>query len=238
MSTLDWISDRLWPFVRGDTPPREFEAWAYQAAELEAYLQKDLYLETISIDYTNEASVFTLRQRLAEFIRRNSIVKCECQALPNLADVAMGGPAHEPVFKTLAEQARHGEAIWWLSAYRCDECDQWWLVASEARINDVFFMRRLSAVVGKAILEQAEWPDEFDRFSTLLELGRERGHRWRFVDPMSPALVQIAIDLANEMPDLDTDRLADLLQIGLPHADALADRALLDAPITIGRSVR
>lgn len=62
--------------------------------------------------------------------------------------------------------------------------------------------------------------------------------RWRFVDPMSPTLVQTTIAFADEIPDLDTARLADLLQIGLPHAEALADRAVLNAPVTIRRSVR
>jgi hypothetical protein len=234
MSTQDWISDQLWPFARGDTPPREFEAWAYQAAELEAFLPEELYLEVVSLDYGDEGSVFTLRQRLAEFARRNSILKCECRTLPNLADVAMG--AHEHVFRSIDELARRGEPFWWLSVNRCRECGQWWLVASEERINDVFLLRRLTDGVGQAAIEQDKWPSEFDRFSTLLRLGHERGHRWRFVDPMSPGLVQTAIDLANEMPELDTASLANLLQIDVPHANALAKRAEAESPIRIIRS--
>jgi hypothetical protein len=144
--------------------------------------------------------------------------------------------AHEDVFRSLEEMARRGKAVWWLSVNRCSECGQWWLVASEERINDVFLLRRLTESVGQAAVAQDKWPTEFDRFSTLLSLGRERGHRWRFADPMSPALIQTAIDLANEMPDLDTASLANLLQINLPHAVALADRAESEAPIRIIRS--
>jgi hypothetical protein len=66
--------------------------------------------------------------------------------------------------------ARRGEPIWWLSVDRCSECGQWWLVASEERINDVFLLRRLTDSVGKAAVGQDKWPIEFDRFSTLLRL--------------------------------------------------------------------
>jgi hypothetical protein len=217
-------------------PPREFEAWAYRADELEAFLSEELYMEVISLDYRNESAVFTIRQQLAEFAWRNSALKCRCLTLPNLADVGMG--EHEDVFRSLDQMARRGEPIWWLSVDRCSECGQWWLVASEERINDVFLLRRLTDSVGKAAVGQDKWPIEFDRFSTLLRLGRERGHRWRFADPMSPALVQTTIDLANEIPELDTASLAKLLQIELPHASALATRAESEAPIRIIRSPR
>jgi hypothetical protein len=211
--------------------PREFEAWAYDAPELETALPKELFLETISLDYADRGSVFTLQQKLAEFAQRDQELKCLCLTLPNLADVGMGTDTHNRIDQSLTEVKRRGTPLWWLSVNRCDECGQWWLMASEERINDVVFLRRLTDTVGEAIVQHDAWPIEFDRFSSLLELGRLRGHRWKFVDPISPALLQTAIDLAHEQPDLNTARLAELLQIDLSNANALADRVELEAPI-------
>lgn len=161
-------------------------------------------------------------------------MRCQCATLPNLADVSMG--AHEDVFGTLDTKTRHGDMLWWLSLERCRECHQWWLVAADSRINDVFLLRRLHQPEADAILTERRWPNDFDRFSTVLQLGSDRGHRWRFVDPLSPSLIYTTIDLAHEIPDLDTAKLASLLQIDLSHASLLAERAELDAPIAIVRS--
>ena len=90
MSAHDWISDWLWPFVRGDMSPRDFEAWAYKAPELEDALPEELFLETISLDFADQGSVFMLRQKLAEFAGRDLELKCPCLTLPNLADVGIG----------------------------------------------------------------------------------------------------------------------------------------------------
>lgn len=239
MAKPDLILDCLWPFVRGDTPPHEFEQWAYRSSELEALLPRDLHLELLSTDYTDKDSVFLVRKRLAEFARQDSRLGCECPTLPDLADVPMSElGCYQAVLRTLDEKTRRGDPFWWLFTARCSECNQWWLVASEERINDVVFLRRLTDSAGQAIVERNEWPSEFDRFSTLLELGRVRGHRARFVDPLSPGLVYTAIDLATEDRSLDTARLAHLLQIDLPHAEALAEQAELAAMIKITRSPR
>lgn len=101
------VLQHIWSFVRGDTPPGEFENWAYQAAELETVLPHDLYLEVIALDYRAGAAVFALRKRLGEYAWNSARLKCRCPTLPNLADVAMG--EHEEVFRSLEEMARRGE---------------------------------------------------------------------------------------------------------------------------------
>ena len=159
---------------------------------------------------------------------------CQCEKLPLLADVPMG--QHDAVFDTLANELRHGEPLWWLSAQRCGACGQWWLVAADERINDVFLMRRLADAEIESLQRQGEWPADFSRFAEVLRLGRDRGHRWMFADPESPALVYTVVDLAREEDGIRVSLIASLLQIDLPHAQRLADLAEAQASVRITRS--
>jgi hypothetical protein len=153
---------------------------------------------------------------------------CQCQSLPILADVPMG--QHDAVFDTLEDEMRHGEPLWWLSALRCRMCGQWWLVAADERINDVFLMRRLTEAEIEGLQRQSEWPADFSKFAEVLRLGRDLGHRSIFLDPESPALVYTVEDLAREEDGISVSRIASLLQIDLHHAQRLADLAEAQAP--------
>ena len=158
---------------------------------------------------------------------------CQCEKLPLLADVPMG--QHDVVFDTLGNEVRHGGPLWWLSAVRCRVCGQWWLVAADERINDVFLMRRLTEAEIESLQKQGEWPADFSKFAEVLRLGRDRGHRWAFADPESPALVHTVADLAREEDGIRVSRIASLLQIDLPHAQRLADLAEAQASVRITR---
>jgi hypothetical protein len=159
---------------------------------------------------------------------------CQCGTLPLLADVPMG--PHEAVFDTLGSEIRYGNPLWWLSALCCKACGQWWLVAADERINDVFLMRRLTDADLDAIQRQSEWPGDFSKFAEVLRLGLDRGYRWTFGDPESPALVYTVADLAREEDGIAVARIASLLQVDLPHAKRLADLAEAQASIRITRS--
>lgn len=151
------------------------------------------------------------------------MMSCRCEKLPPLADVPMG--AHDAVFETLEREIHHGEPLWWLSALRCKACGQWWLVAADERINDVFLMRRLTEAEVESLQRQSDWPADFSSFAEVLRLGRDRGHRWVFADPESAALVYTVADLAREEEGITVFRVASLLQVDLPHAQRLADLA-------------
>ena len=153
---------------------------------------------------------------------------CQCENLPSLADVPMG--QHDAFFSTLDNEIRHGEPLWWLSALRCRMCGQWWLVAADERINDVFLMRRLTGAEIEALQGRSEWPADFAKFAEVLRLGRDLGHRSIFVDPESAALIYTVEDLAREEDGISVSRIASLLQIDLPHAQRLADLAERQAP--------
>ena len=162
------------------------------------------------------------------------MMSCQCEKLPPLADVPMG--AHDAVFETLEHEIHHQEPLWWPSALRCKACGQWWLVAADERINDVFLMRRLIEAEVEPLQRQSEWPADFSRFAEVLRLGRDRGHRWAFADPESAALVHTVADLAREEEGIRVSRVASLLQIDLVRAHRLADLAEAQNSVKIIRS--
>lgn len=222
----------IWQFVRGDMAPAEFEKWVYAAPELEGRLGHDLYLDAISLDYSRKKAVYEIRTSLKSYARNASNLRCECVTLRDLTDVGMG-EGDDIVLRTLELRARRGAPLWWLSGYQCIECDQWWLVASESRQNDVYFLKRLSLEQGQQILEKQQWPKDFDSFEHLLRLGAQRGHRWSFVDPLDSSLVWTTIDLARERPGINVSELAKLLNLDLPVAEQIAKTAVRDEGVVI-----
>src|SRR4051794_18251053 len=106
---------------------------------------------------------------------------CQCATLNDLAVIDMGD--HDGVFQTLIKLRERGEPWWWLYASRCNVCGQVWLVAQEERQNDVFILKRLDETATTGLLAADRWPSDFDRYETLLEIGRAAGRKVSFVDP-------------------------------------------------------
>ena len=145
---------------------------------------------------------------------------CECGRLENLAVVPMGH--HEDVFRTLDQVRKRGTPWWWLYLSACRACGQKWLVAQEERHNDLFIMRRLDEVATERLLQNNDWPPDFDRYETLLEIGRAAGHSVRFFDVADSPLLHTVTDLARERPGIGVSELASLLNLDPAVADDLA----------------
>jgi hypothetical protein len=62
----------LWLFIRGDSPPRDFEAWLCADRSAEERLGGDLYLAAISADYRSAETIERLRNTLRTFARATS----------------------------------------------------------------------------------------------------------------------------------------------------------------------
>lgn len=237
---------RLWRFVRGDESVRALERWAYAEPTLEARLGADLYLELISTDFRDSEAVWSLRERLGSYLRSLPGSGCCCIRLRDLETVDMGlfrapAPAfepdrewsHEDVMDTLEEVRRRGEPYWWLWAARCTACGQAWLVGSEERQNDLFCLRRLDEAELRAVEEQGRWPEDFDSYERLLQIGREAGRSVRFVDPLASSLGDTMADLARARPGIKVSELAGLLSIDIDLAVELARRAETQVDVTI-----
>ena len=213
--------------------PTEFERWACSEVGLENQLGEAFYLETVSVDYSNKNAVYEIRESLEAYAREASNLRCECITLPDLADLGMGEEATRIVLRTLETQARQGPALWWLSAEQCTECEQWWLMATDSRLNDVFLLKRLSPKEGEQILKEHQWPEDFDSFEKLLRLGRARGHNRRFIYPLDSALIWTAADLARERPGIRVSESAKLLNLDIHRAEKVARKVIEDEEVFI-----
>lgn len=139
---------------------------------------------------------------------------CCCSALADFAVVPMGGIGlDELVFASFKEPVRHGGEQWWLAVYTCLACRQDWMIASDERIYDNHYLRRLTPASLWEITEFDCWPDEFLSFEKLMTLGKATGRYGQFVEPRSPALVASAEDLRRERPEISVEEIATLLSI-------------------------
>jgi hypothetical protein len=107
------------------------------------------------------------------------------------------------------------------------------LVAQEERHNDLFILRRLDKAETDGLLAGGVWPSDFDRYETLLEIGRAAGHSVRFADVANSPLLHTVTDLARERPGISVPELASLLNLDLPVADGLARYAVESAGVVI-----
>lgn len=145
---------------------------------------------------------------------------CCCSDLDDLAIVGMGDPngLDDRVFSTLERVADHGGTHWWLYASTCSACGQSWMIAQDERIHDNFYLRRISPLTVREIIEHSQWPDEFLRYEQVLRIGRNSGRIARFLNPRDPALIDTANDLRRERPDISAEDIAYVLAIPLSAA--------------------
>jgi len=143
-------------------------------------------------------------------------VSCTCTTLPTLTVIDMGD--HKEVLGTLNTVKDRGGRYWWLSVRECNVCGQWWLVAQEERINDIFCLRKLTQKEIEHLIRDNQWPSDFDRFESLLRIALQAGKRWRFADPMAASLLETAVDLATERPGIKVSEIAELLNLDRAHA--------------------
>jgi hypothetical protein len=239
MTTPAAILQALWKFVRGDSTAVEFERWVYGEPELEMELGKDLYLATISTNFSNKEAVWALRCALAAHARARSTVECLCIRLKDMDVVDMGTfdapqPAferdrqwsHEDVFRTLQTVKEHGAPLWWLFAARCRACGQAWLVGAEERQNDVYCMKRLDPGQLRKIIDEDRWPPDFEFYETLLRIGLEAGRRVLHIEPMASSMDATIADLARARPGIGVSEIAKLLNVDVVIARELARRAI------------
>ena len=220
MNIADQLLMELWKFARGDTPVQYFEQWLYSSPQLEAALGNHLYMVAIETNFENSAAVFQLKKDLFAFASAQDQNECLCVRHPNLTVVDMG--EHEDFFSTLKTIRERGKPFWWLFAAKCKNCGQSWLVAAEERHNDIYILRRLCSNELASIESGKSWPSDFDRYETLLLLGREASRAVRFVNPLTSSLRYTVEDLGKARPGIRVSELAQLLNISVELAEVLA----------------
>jgi hypothetical protein len=221
----------IWRFLRGETQPKDFEAWICSNLYLEERIGAALYLDVISADYRDYDAVDKIKQDLSAWAQPLS-PSCRCITLRDLDVVDM---SHENlvVFETLSERLDRGDPYWWLSTSCCSVCGDHWLIGEESRQNDIYCMRRLSETEAASIRKDGAWPSDFDTYERLLVFGHAAGRSVRFVDPMNSSLRWTIQDLARNRPGIRVSELANLLNLDLELATTLARAAVSEEQVTI-----
>ena len=210
----------LWQFLRHDMPVGDFERWLYAEAGLESLLGEALHFELISTDFTNRDDVFLVSQKLEALLRTS--LACECITLKDRDVVPMGCDGRDKRFFASVETVRkHGGDQWWLSLDRCGTCGQNWMIATEERIYDDYFIRRLDTETAGQVLNNGVWPDDFMTYEKVLEEGLKLSKACRFHDPMAGSLVWTAQDLKAARPDITTAEISELLGTDVEHVESL-----------------
>jgi hypothetical protein len=120
----DPILQQLWRFVPGDVPAAQFEQWAYNEPDLEDYLGRELYLETISTNFSDKRATWSIAEALAHDPARwqRSMALMTEEVMPRLRQASP--PAirqitglHPSAFMTTGRgRAAHGPPGWRASA--------------------------------------------------------------------------------------------------------------------------
>jgi hypothetical protein len=165
---------------------------------------------------------------------------CVCIQLLDIAVVLMGGgplyAVYEKVSETLEVVKLRGEPYEWVSAQRCRQCGQEWLVGTELGHIDVLCLRRLTPEAADRLLKEDVWPSDFNKYATLLRLGKEAGRIGGWIEGMDPSLSSIPwtiARLARETPGIHVSELAELLNLDLSVATKFAEGVVREKGVRI-----
>lgn len=147
---------------------------------------------------------------MTDSIEAAEVRACTCwrSAPEQIEVIPFGADLHLRALK------KRGKPYWWIRAAICDHCGQYWLIAQEERLCDVYILRKLDGDETAALCDEAMWPTSFDRYGTLLTLCEAAGHSWRDWDGSSTSLLATAHVLKQECPDITIDEIAAVLRVG------------------------
>ncbi len=162
---------------------------------------------------------------------------CVCVRLPDIAVILMGDyKLYWEISETLEEVKSRGEPYGWVSAERCRGCGQLWLVGSEEMHLDMLCLRRLSPEEADRLLKENIWPPDFDKYTTLLRLGKEGGRIGGWIEGMDPSLSTIPwtiARLARESPGIHVSEIVGLLNLNISVAVKFAEQAVKEKGVII-----
>ena len=212
----------------------EFENWLYSTDELEGLLGEEQYFDLISADYSNARRVwdvkYDLRERLPKLLKRD----CPCDLMRDLTDVSIDSAISDTIDAFSVVETTPPAPHWWLSLRQCKSCSQFWMWATDTRVNDVILFRRISTNDAQRIRITGVWPEEFSTYARVLKIGKSLGHQWRYLDPLnSLELYWTVVDLAQAEPGIAVSEIARLLPVSLSATTTLADKAVRQEGINI-----
>jgi predicted DCC family thiol-disulfide oxidoreductase YuxK len=151
----------LYKFIRKDISASEFEQWLYQNhedADLKAFLGEEFLFEAISLNFNNKNDVYNFKNKLHAFLQQKNSLTCECMFLSDTVVLDQGSEEWQQVVSTQFTIKKQDKSKWWLSLIQCRECQQFWIVEEESRVNDIDIYKRIDNEIARQIMEDNQWP--------------------------------------------------------------------------------
>jgi len=209
-------------FARGQLSGPDFEQWLLKQDGLQNALGDELHWSLLSAPYGDRDEVWRLRQLLGTALER--LKTCECATVDDIAAISTWGDFdYAKFFGTFDKIIVYGVKKWWLYISKCRCCGSVWLVSSDSRIYDQFFIKRID----EATLSEAragKWPKDFLTYEDVLSTGRKLCTPPRFCDPMAHGLQFTVEDLLAERPAITSLKIAHLLGLSEQHAAQLVEK--------------
>lgn len=155
---------QLRKFVNNRISIAEFEQWIYDRPRLEGLLGSDLYLEAISLDYSNDGMVSEFRDKLCFWLDTNYPRECDCITREDDEQIPLGFEMPPDAFFSNFKVLKQRTA--WLDLVQCLICDSYWYVATDT-VEDNYHLLRLAAEDVRRILEYDDWPDRFNGLDSV-----------------------------------------------------------------------
>jgi len=160
------------------------------------------------------------KRKTGNHVRHN----CQCRKLSDLFVIPLYNCSH--IYKDLETTKERGGDYWWLNVRVCKKCGQFWLAAQEERYNDLFIIKKLNSKQYNRIINQDIWPQTFDKYETLIHIGRNHGYIMEFYnadenneisydEEINSTLIDIVEDLVKQRPEISDVEISDLLDIPL-----------------------
>lgn len=219
-------------FLRGDMAVRDFEAWFYEhESALLPHFGEELHYDMLWLNFSDYPSLYMILPRLQALVgpteAPESGVRCECEMLADRASFPMGFDGRDARFhETVKEVKAHSKALWWLWLGQCNCCGEYWMVASEQVIFDLYMVNRMTAEAAQHIITSSIWPEEFLSYERLLRLCKTRAGADAFMRGDSWGAQTTTRRLKAERPDIANEDIAWLLGVTSEDiAKILADDA-------------
>ena len=158
------IPERLWSWVRDDTPTDEFERWAYAEVALESFLGSERWLRLVGIDFRNDDQVWRLRKDVRWWLEELAPRRCDCPTWRDDDRIPITRETMPDDFLKRFEVLRSRSP--WVDLARCRVCGQAWYLALDTRDDD-YWLHRLSEPDVREIIEDNRWPTTFDSIEAV-----------------------------------------------------------------------
>lgn len=145
--------DIIYKFLRGDIETETFEKWFYASAHLEQLLGENIYTDILQKNFRDKDDLFSLSDALCAEVEKKVVNRCLCRALKDIDKKVVG---HEEWLFTTSFDTRKWRTPW-IRIDQCNDCGDYWLIASDVTYEDESYFQRLSLEDAAKVIDEGDW---------------------------------------------------------------------------------